>query len=356
MRPLHAATLTATLGLLAGPGLAQETTQPAPPPPERPGASQPIRIDPQRDEVLLTIKAAVDPTETQMERIVALYTQLRKNQDGLFREMREVFRRQRGAGDRGDQQAWETIRQARRNAQEKIAGFNEHFLAECRALLSDEQLDAWDDCAAGLELTSRGRGRGRDRQRRGGPDRAAGPETGQEAPTFELPDLQGNKVSLASLRGKPVVLEFGSYTCPVFRRKVESIEKLRLAYGDAVHWVFVYTREAHPTDGRVSRANERLGIEIPQHTSFQKRLECARLCREKTDLRLQVLVDGIDDAVTKAYGGSPNRGYVIDANGRVLSKQRWIEADRVRQTLETLLGRTGGPELIIDPEPPRPGR
>jgi hypothetical protein len=42
---------------------------------------------------------------------------------------------------------------------------------------------------------------------------AASPVVGDEAPEFELAVLDGNsKVSLSSLRGKPVGLIFGSYT------------------------------------------------------------------------------------------------------------------------------------------------
>ena len=41
--------------------------------------------------------------------------------------------------------------------------------------------------------------------------------------------------------------------------------------------------------------------------------------------------------VTKAYGGHPNRGFVIDADGKVVSRQNWINADRTRDALEGLL-------------------
>ena len=35
---------------------------------------------------------------------------------------------------------------------------------------------------------------------------------GERAPDFRLPTLDGEEVSLSSLRGKPVVIEFGSIT------------------------------------------------------------------------------------------------------------------------------------------------
>jgi cytochrome oxidase Cu insertion factor (SCO1/SenC/PrrC family) len=39
-----------------------------------------------------------------------------------------------------------------------------------------------------------------------------GVQPGKEAPDFELEDTDGNRVRLSELRGKPVLLHFGSYT------------------------------------------------------------------------------------------------------------------------------------------------
>jgi hypothetical protein len=47
---------------------------------------------------------------------------------------------------------------------------------------------------------------------------AAIPQVGQLAPDFSLAAAGGSgEVTLKSLRGKPVVLVFGSHTCPIFR-------------------------------------------------------------------------------------------------------------------------------------------
>ena len=152
-----------------------------------------------------------------------------------------------------------------------------------------------------------------------------------------MTDLDNKKLSLKSQLGKPVVIEFGSYTCPVFRRKVDGLAKLRSEYGDTVQWIMIYTLEAHPTDGWAISINSRSGIELPQHTSFEKRLECAKLCKEKLNLKLHVLVDGYENKVTDAYGGRPNRGFVIDAEGKVVSRQAWIEVDATRKALDSIL-------------------
>ena len=43
---------------------------------------------------------------------------------------------------------------------------------------------------------------------------AGGPEVGQPAPDFTLPDLDGNVVALSAMRGKTVVLEWFNPGCP----------------------------------------------------------------------------------------------------------------------------------------------
>lgn len=302
---------------------------------ERPDRPRRGQIDPSTDEVLQTIRAAVQPTDKQMEQIVARYRQLRRDQRSAMREMMPDMRRggQRPRDRDGPQGR---NRQSRRGMMEKMRAvlkpMNAQFLADSRDILDASRQEAWDGCAAGLDLMPQ-RGRGG----RGGLDPATGPNVGDEAPDFELTDLDENKLSLSSLRGKPVVIEFGSYTCPVFRRKVNDLAALRSEYGDDVQWIMIYTLEAHPTDGRVAPINTRAGIEIPQHTSFEKRLECAKLCAEKLDLKLHVLVDGYENKVTDAYSGRPNRGYVLDAEGKVVSKQVWIEVGATRTALDAIL-------------------
>jgi len=252
--------------------------------------------------------------------------------------MREMMPDMRRGGqrprDRDGQQG--RNRQGRRGMMERMREamkpINAQFLADSRAILDATRQEAWDGCAAGLDLMPQ-RGRGG----RGGLNADMGPKVGDEAPDFELTDVDENKFSLSSLRGKPVVIEFGSYTCPVFRRKVNALADLRSEYGDDVQWIMIYTLEAHPTDGWVASVNTRVGIEIPQHTSFEKRLECAKLCKEELDLKLHVLVDGYQNKVTDAYGGHPNRGYVLDAEGKVVSKQVWIEVDATRTALDAIM-------------------
>jgi peroxiredoxin len=63
-----------------------------------------------------------------------------------------------------------------------------------------------------------------------GPLALAGVGKGQKAPDFALPTLKGGKLSLASLRGKVVVLDFWAQWCEPCKRELPELEKLSKAY------------------------------------------------------------------------------------------------------------------------------
>ena len=328
-------TISLTMLFAGSPVLAQAGDGEMPPQRERRQRSREVRIDPERDETLQAIRAAVEPTEQQAREILALYTKLRKDQRAVMRDALAAVRGLEGRRDGQREFNRENMRKARQMAGEMIDALNTGFLESCRGVLRADQHEAWDACASQLDLRMNRRRDQRGAGRGGGS--RGGPRPGQAAPAFELTGVTGETVTLASLRGKPVVIEFGSYTCPVFRRQVEPLQTLQARFGDNVHWVLVYTKEAHPVDGNVAGINRREGIEVPQHVSFQTRLEVAKVCREKLNLKARVLVDGIENKVTDAYGGHPNRGFVIDADGKVVSRQNWIDADKTREALEELL-------------------
>src|SRR6516225_6466466 len=66
---------------------------------------------------------------------------------------------------------------------------------------------------------------------------STGPAIGQPASAFELMDLDGNVVRLSDFRGRPVVLEFGSYTCPIFSDRVPDMERLAREHPEATFLV-----------------------------------------------------------------------------------------------------------------------
>lgn len=341
------------------------------PPPQRG-----VRIDPENDLILKTIREQVKPTEEEMAQIIRLYTQLRKKHLQMAKETVLELRRLRQAseqairldpgreaGEEADEpsEPQRTRREAERTAynkriEEKMKPFNEKFLADCRALLDESRHEAWDKCAAQLDMTRGGTRSTPPKLRWLEPQR--GPAVGEEAPDFELTDLEGNTVSLQSLRGKPVVLRFGSYTSLNFRQKAPEFESLQQMCGDNVRWLIVYTFEVYASDGNwVSFRNRQAGIEIPQHKTFEERMKCARMAQDKLKLTAHLLVDDFDDSVAHLYSGHPNRAYIIDAQGVIVSKQIWSNVEKTKAALDAMPAQPAGEETTetSDAAPETPG-
>lgn len=79
----------------------------------------------------------------------------------------------------------------------------------------------------------------------------------------------------------------------------------------------VYVKEAHPEDGWVVTRNREEGIRVKDPTSEDQRSEVARSCAMRMSIRMPVLLDRIDNVVASAYGGWPDRLYLIGRDGHV---------------------------------------
>lgn len=152
---------------------------------------------------------------------------------------------------------------------------------------------------------------------------ARGPRPGQPAPDFELEDLDENPVGLSDLRGAPVVLEFGAYSCPIFSDRVPAMERLAREHREAA-FIVIAIREAHP--GEITGA----------HTSQEQKRQAARRLAIEEAIQRRVLVDALEGTVHRAYGGAWNPVYVIDAHGLVAYRRAWNHPDEVARALRAL--------------------
>ncbi len=86
-----------------------------------------------------------------------------------------------------------------------------------------------------------------------------GPGLNEPAPDFELKPLGGGEPVRLSKRlgGKPIVLVFGNFTCGPFRSMYSTVEAVRERQKDNADFLFIYVREAHPTDGWAMKSNEK---------------------------------------------------------------------------------------------------
>jgi cytochrome c biogenesis protein CcmG/thiol:disulfide interchange protein DsbE len=76
-------------------------------------------------------------------------------------------------------------------------------------------------------------------QARAGADLRPPRAAGLSAPAFTLPDLRGKPVSLASLRGRPVLVNFFATWCPPCRAELPALQALSLAHPDCLQVVGV---------------------------------------------------------------------------------------------------------------------
>lgn len=148
------------------------------------------------------------------------------------------------------------------------------------------------------------------------------PETlrkGDLAPDFTLRSPDGkSSCHLADLRGvKPVVLIFGSYTCPPFRDVYPALERLHDAYGERVAFYYIYIREAHAEDGWKMARNQREGIAIKDPKTMDERVAVAQQACTYFKTKIPGLVDRMDDATDRAYAAWPSRIFLVDITGKL---------------------------------------
>lgn len=141
---------------------------------------------------------------------------------------------------------------------------------------------------------------------------AGDPGPGDRMPAFDLPTIDGSRFRSADLAtAGPVLLVFGSSTCPVTEHAAPGLKGLHARYGDRVRFVMVNVREAHP------------GSAFPQPADAALKMRHAERLRELHDFRFDVAVDDIDGSLHRALGPKPNSAYLVGRDGRIQFRAHW---------------------------------
>jgi tetratricopeptide (TPR) repeat protein len=149
--------------------------------------------------------------------------------------------------------------------------------------------------------------------------------------------------------GKPVVLVFGSYTCPKLRSSAAGLKRIAEQYRDRVDFRLVYIREAHAQDGAESQwqssINIKEGISLAPARTLPEKQEHAALCLRKLDLPFSAVVDGMDGAAETAYQAWPSRLYLVGRDGKVAFSTRLGELEfrpgDLESAIREILSKTG---------------
>lgn len=149
-----------------------------------------------------------------------------------------------------------------------------------------------------------------------------GPGLDEAAPDFTVRAISGgDTVKLSDRLGKrPMVLVFGNFTCGPFRSMYPTVEAVWNRQREHADFLFVYVREAHPTDGWAMKSNEKAGVVVAQPQSFAERQLVAEQCAAKLKPSIPFYVDDIADTAGNLWSAMPARLYVIDSQGKVAWK------------------------------------
>ncbi len=150
---------------------------------------------------------------------------------------------------------------------------------------------------------------------------------GQRAPDFSLPDLEGRETSLSQFRGQPVLIEFGSISCPNCIEEFKRMDDLSQEFRNQAHFLFIYVREIHPGMNPKWSAHKT----IEQKNAYASAL-AGRFITPRT-----VLVDDLDGSVHRLYGGLPNMSWIIDHAGLVAHKASWTTYPDLKRCLDEVL-------------------
>jgi hypothetical protein len=172
-------------------------------------------------------------------------------------------------------------------------------------------------------------------------DKFPGPRPGSVAGDLTATTLDGEPLRLSDLRGRTVVLETGSVTCPQYVGRIPAMNRMAAKHPDVV-FVLLYVREAHPGRGIVA------------HGSVEDKIAAARLLRSLEPERRVIAIDDLEGSAHRAYGSLPNIVYISDQNGTVLFRGDWNDPKAVDAVLSSHDDRMPG-EMVTHFRPVSPG-
>ncbi len=88
-------------------------------------------------------------------------------------------------------------------------------------------------------------------------------------------------------------------------------------YGDRAHFLCVYIKEAHPTDGSQSPSNIDDDVLFTQPTTDDERAEVAAACMLRYNFSFPMVLDNMTNEAESKYFAMPERLYVLDSAGVV---------------------------------------
>lgn len=142
-------------------------------------------------------------------------------------------------------------------------------------------------------------------------------ESGDLFPDFDIATTDGDRIRRSDfIDRKPLLLIFGSITCPMTASSIPQIRQLHQEYGNRIEFVMLNVREAHPGES----------IEQPE-TFDQKRCHAEQL-KALHDIAWTVGIDDIDGTLHQDLDTKPNAAFLMDTGGRIAFRSLWAGDNR----------------------------
>ncbi|KXJ22422.1 type I iodothyronine deiodinase [Exaiptasia diaphana] len=139
-------------------------------------------------------------------------------------------------------------------------------------------------------------------------------QTGQKSPNPLLVSVDGSttyKLLDWTCGDRPLVVNFGSCTCPVFMIRLCEFGEIVDRFSNVADFLTIYIEEAHPMDEWSLKNNH---LDIPQHKSLDERCKAAQVLLDSGKLKTKLLVDSLSNDASRAFGAMPNRLYIIQGD------------------------------------------
>lgn len=146
--------------------------------------------------------------------------------------------------------------------------------------------------------------------------REGAPKPGEGLPEFDLPTTDGGQLKTSDLKGRPVLLVTGSFTCPMTASSNPLLKELHQRFGDAIEFVTLYVREAHP------------GEHHDQARAAEEKRDAAGALKRRDRLPWTVAVDDPDGSVHRRLDEKPNAAYLADRTGTIVFRSLWAGDQR----------------------------
>jgi Iodothyronine deiodinase len=185
-------------------------------------------------------------------------------------------------------------------------------------------------------------------------------EIGNTAPLINAVDLNFHAVNLDQFQGKPLVIEFGSITEPVFRLSSSNVQSMARRWAGRINFLVIYQRESHPSGTlQALDMNKTDGFDKSAPINEAQRIIYATDAQNKLGLNnLTMAVDNWDNYTAQAYGNLPNMTFLIDANGRLVAAWPWMSPWQVNGAISNILANRPiaaaylGPDFSPNTAPP----